>query len=211
MTTSFNLRYVLLELYGIKNNNLKWFESYLQSRQQYIKYDKQNTEMANIICGVPQGSILGPLLFLIYVNDLFKSSEILNPTMFADDTNLFFSNKNIPTLFKTVNEELTHVNEWFKVNKLSLNSSKTKYTFFNKPKISDDIPLKLPMLYINGSEIKREYQLKFLGVILDENMTWKKHIELIENKISKNIGIMYKVKLLLNQNCLKIYIFLIYS
>ena len=69
------------------------------------------------------------------------------------------------------------------------------------------------MLYINGSEIKREYQLKFLGVILDENMTWKKHIELIENKISKNIGIMYKVKLLLNQNCLKIYIyiFLVYS
>ena len=101
------------------------------------------------------------------VNDLFKSSEILNPIMFADDTNLFFSNKNITTLFKTVNEELTHVNEWFKVNKLSLNSSKTKYTFFHKPKISDDIPLKLPMLY-NGSEIKREYQLKFLGVILDE-------------------------------------------
>ena len=98
-------------------------------------------------CPTLQGSILGPLLFLIYVNDLFKSSEILNPIMFADDTNLFFSNKNITTLFKTVNEELTHVNKWFKVNKLSLNSSKTKYTFFHKPNISDDIPLKLPMLY----------------------------------------------------------------
>ena len=106
-TVNHNILITKLELYGIKNNNLKWFESYLQPRQQYIKYDKQNTEMANIICGAPQGSILGPLLFLIYVNDLFKSTEILNPIMFADDTNLFFSNKNITTLFKTVNEENT--------------------------------------------------------------------------------------------------------
>ena len=80
--------------------------------------------MTNIICGVPQGSILGPLLFLIYVNDLYKASTILNPIMFADDTNLFHSHSDIKTLFQIVNKELTNINKWFQANKLSLNAKK---------------------------------------------------------------------------------------
>ena len=156
-----------------------------------------------IRCGVPQGSILGPLLFLLYVNNLYLASNILEPIMFADDTNLFYSHKNIKTLFNTVNLELKKLNEWFKANKLSLNADKTKYTFFHKLSKRDNIPLKLPHLLINDTIIKRENAIKFLGVIIDENLTWKNHITTIENKISKNIGVLYKSKFLLNKTCLK--------
>ena len=185
---------------GIRNENLKCFNSYLSNRKQFISYDEQHTDMANITCGVPQESILGPLLFLIY---LYKSSKILNPIMFADDTNLFFSSYDIKTLFHIVNQELINIHEWFKANKLSINSSKTKYVFFHKPCKADYIPLKLPDLKINNSTIEREYDIKFLGVILDENLTWRKNIYIIENKISKNIGLLYKAKFLLSQKCLK--------
>ena len=192
-----------LKHYGVRNTSLNWFKSYLSSRKQFITYDHENTTIKNITCGVPQGSILGPLLFLLYVNDLYKASDLLNPIMFADDTNLFYSHSNIDTLFKTVNKELNYINEWFKANKLSLNISKTKYTFFHPQRKNDEIPLKLPILQINKTKIDRVECIKFLGVLLDECLTWRKHISCIENKISKNIGILYKSKFLLNQNCLK--------
>ena len=95
-----------LEYYGIRNNSLKWFENYFHKRQQYLYADDITTNLQYIRCGIPQGSILGSLLFLIYVNDLNKSSTKLQPIMFADDTNLFYSHKNINVLFNTVNKEL---------------------------------------------------------------------------------------------------------
>ena len=113
-----------------------------------------------------------------------------------------------------VNNELNKLNGWFKANKLSLNVDKTKYTFFHKLNQRDKIPLKLPNLDLNNSIIKRENAIKFLGIIIDENLTWTNHISTIENKISKNIGILYKAKFLLNQTCLKhiyIYILCIYT
>ena len=201
-----------LENYGVKHTNLKWFRSYLSSRKQVICYEGNKTDYENIICGVPQGSILGPLLFLIYINDLHTSSKVLNSILFADDTNLFYSHQNINTLFETVNKELLHLNEWFKANKLSLNTVKTKYTFFHKHSVADNIPLKLPNLYINKTHIKRERKMKFLGVILDETLTWKSHIDLIQSKVAKSLGILYKAKFLLNQKCLKnIYFSFIHS
>ena len=105
--------------------------------------------------------------------------------------------------YLTLSNELNKLNEWFKTNKLSLNVDKMKYTFFHKLKQRDIIPLKLPNLILNNSSIKRENAIKFLGVIIDENLTWKNHISTIENKISKTIGILYKAKFLLNQTCLK--------
>ena len=143
-----------LEIYGIHGKNLEWFKSYLRNRKQYIQIDEKNkTDFLSVTCGVPQGSILGPLLFLLYVNDLPNNSKILNPIMFADDANLFFSNCNIPVLFATVNSELRKISQWFLANKLSLNVTKTKYSFFHKTSKKDDIPLKLPRLQTNNYSI----------------------------------------------------------
>ena len=144
--------------------------------------------------GVPKGFILKPFLLLLYVNDFQNASKILDPIMFADDTNMFFSNCNIPVLFATINSELSKISQWFLANKLSLNVTKTKYSFFHKTSEKGDIPLKLPRAQINNYNIKIIPSIKFLGVLLDENPSWKDHIKYIEKKISKNMGISYKAR-----------------
>ena len=100
----------------------------------------------------------------------------------------------IKYLLETANLQLERINQWFISNKLLLNVSKTKYSYFSKPSKRDDIPLLLPKLNISNSEIERSECLKFLGVLLDENLCWKEHIKYIENKIAKNIGLLYKAK-----------------
>ena len=126
--------------------------------------------------------------------------------MFVDDTNLFCSHKNIKTLFQIVNSELKLVTEWFLANKLSLLAKKTKYVLFHKVTMCDSLPLQLPAMTLSNIEIKRENSVKFLGVIIDENLTWKNHTEVVEIKISKNIGVLYKASHLLDfKNLLKIY------
>ena len=99
--------------------------------------------------------------------------------MFADDASFFYSHKNINALFLKVNNELHEINQWFVSNKLSFNIKKIKYSFFHKRSKKDDIPL----LKINNYEIKRAESIKSLGVLLDENLTWKPHIKYIKNKI----------------------------
>ena len=164
------------------------------------------TNIETITCGVPQGSILGSLLFLIFVNDLHKVTKYLDPLMFANDINLFCSHKNIKPLFQIVNSKLKLVTEWFLANKLSLNAKKAKYLLFHKVTMCDSLPLQLPAMTFDNIETKRENSVKFLGVIIDENLTWKSHIEVVENKISKNIGILYRASHLLDfKNLLKIY------
>ena len=174
-------------------------------------YNRLKTSTKTINCGVPQGSILGPLLFLLYVNDLCKSSELLKTIMFADDTNLFFSGKDINLLFKSVNRELEHINEWFKANKLSLNITFTNYILFYPKRKEDLIPLKLPELLINSKPITRVKNTKFLGVIIDENITWKNHISTVENKISKNFRYLVQSKTSSKPKMSLRFIFLFYT
>ncbi len=113
-----------LQYYGIRGVPLLWFDSYLTNRKQYVYYNNVSSSKSDIKCGVPQGSILGPLLFLLYINDIVKSSSILQFIIFADDTNLFFSSKNFIDLARTVNAELVKLSDWFCANKLSLNVKK---------------------------------------------------------------------------------------
>ena len=146
-----------MENYGIGGTTLKWFENYLTNRKQYIQISNiKKTDLKDVVCGVPQGSILGPLLFLIYVNDLQYASNLLDPIMFADD-----AEEKIKTFFDIVNIELQKNSQWFISNKLSLNVAKTKYSFFHKPSKKDNILLVLPKLNICNNEIKRSESITF--------------------------------------------------
>ena len=129
-TVDHNILTKKLELYGIKDCNLRWFQSYLSNIKQFVTYGDKQTNIETITCGVRQGSILGPLLFLSFVNNLHTVAKYLDPIMFVDDRNLFCSHKNIKTLFQIVNSELKLVTEWFLANKLSLNAKKKQSMFY---------------------------------------------------------------------------------
>ena len=182
-----------LGYYGIKGKTLKWIKRYLSEQKHSISYsDVSKTSMCNIICSIPQGSILGPLLCLIYVYDLHKGISILKPVMFADNTNMFLSNKDINKLFNDMNVELQKMSIWFKANKLSLNLTKTKWTHFLSKKKRRRIANDVFMLYIDNFEIVRESVTRFLGTFIDKNLIWKYHIEDVCYRVSENIEITHK-------------------
>ena len=191
-TLDHDILFYKLNFYGIRGVILDLFKSYLSNRVQYVTIDGIKSSCKPLECGVPQGSVLGPLLFLLYINDLCNTSNILKYILFADDTSLFLSHKNISKLQTVLNTELIKISKWLYMNKLSLNIGKTQYMVFTKKHVNlDDISIKLA-----GSEIKHETSLKFLGITIDQNLTWKQHINFICNKISKNIGVLSKLRTL---------------
>ena len=132
-----------------------------------------------------------------------NASKILHPIMsYPDDTNFFFLNCNIPIQFATVNSELSKINQWFHANKLSLNVTKTKYSFFHKTSKKNDIPLNLLRLQINNQNVEKTSSIKFLRLLLDENPLQKDHIKYTENKFSKNTRILYKARYYLSRQSL---------
>ena len=119
-----------LYYYGLRGCVMNWFASYLAGRKQLTEFNGSRSMFSDVTCGVPQGSILGPLLFIIYINDLHNSSSILTFLLFADDTNVFVSGKNLKELIININRELTNVDIWFRANKLSSNIEKTNFMLF---------------------------------------------------------------------------------
>jgi len=181
--------------YGIRGIAHKWLSSYLTNRKQCVSYQNSTSPYFSITCGVPQGSILGPFLFLCYINDLPKISKVITPLIFADDTNLFLSGKDPNRLIEILNRELVKVRDWMMINKLSLNTTKTKYILFSKPKSHIHITTELKL---NNEIISRVTSAKFLGIYIDEKLIWNIHISNICKKISKGIGIINKAKKSLN-------------
>ncbi len=171
-------------------------KSYLTNRYQYVEIEDVKSSTLPLTTGVPQGSVLGPLLFLIYINDISMASNLFKFVIYADDTNM---NTNLEIISErcidgdiasTINRELACVSDWLKCNMLSLNVQKSKYMIFHKPQ------KKIPniQLVMNDVNIEQVTHFDFLGLTLNENLNWKNHIDKISNKISRSIGILNKHK-----------------
>ena len=127
-----------LNAYGIRGNMLKWFESYLTNKSQYVVYDGIKSDIYNVTCGVPQGSILGPLLFILNMNDICNVSELLFTILYADDTCVLLSGKDLTKLIIVIHAELKSLSAWFRSNKLTVNTQKTFLMIFHRSRIKYD-------------------------------------------------------------------------
>ena len=173
-----------------------------------VFFNGHASEQRSISCGVPQGSVLGPLLFLIYINDLPNFSDVLKSFLFADDTNIYYEDDNLHDLEFIVNKELKGLHQWLSVNRLVLNISKTNFVIFhpyNQP-LSESITLK-----INKKAITEKTHIKYLGVLIDSTLCWKPHTDNLSKKIARAMGIMYKVRPFVNSHImLNLYYSLVY-
>ena len=178
-----------LSHYGVRGTALDWFKSYLTERRQFVSLNGVDSGLQNVTCGVPQGLLLGPLLFIVYINDFHFSSDELSFTLFADDSSLYYSHKDPQTLLDTVNSELGKITLWIQANKLSLNLKKTNYMFF-----SNTIKVLPGNVIFNNILVDRVTSTKFLGLHIDEQLSWKVHINHLSKTLSKNTGVIYKLK-----------------
>ena len=190
-TVNHNILLAKLEHYGVRGIALEWSKSYLMNRKQDVSVNGSNSSCLNVSSGVPQGLVLGPLLSLIYINDLPQSSSKLDFYLFADDTNIYFEAENLKLLQHTINEELKNVKMWLDINILSLNIDKTKYVIFKSPQhsLSDATNIK-----IGNLSVKNTCNVKFLGVLLDENLLWKYHLTELSKKLARTCGMFFKVR-----------------
>ena len=184
-----------LERYGIRGVPLQFFASYLTNRQQYVQMGNTVSSKQTMTCGIPQGSSLGPVLFLIYINDLPHSSNALTFRIFADDTNVFASARDLKVLEKIVNAELKKVKIWCDVNRLSINFSKTNFMIIKSQKKKDDqVNINIESADGTINVLQRKQKIKYLGVLLDETMSFNHHISYICTRIARNNGIISKLR-----------------
>ena len=192
-----------LELYGISNTSLQWFKSYLSEREQCCYVNNSLSPPAKIPCGVPQGSILGPLLFLIYINDLPNCLEFTTARMFADDTNLTAAGKNVQEIQCKLNSDLSNTKTWLDANKLSLNVAKTEFMLIGTDYRLANLgfPCKIKM---DSLEVKRVNTAKSLGVCIDERLSWESHVDLLAKKVSSAIAGLRQVRPFVNRDTLSL-------
>ena len=150
--------------YGVCGTTYRWFDSYLSNRKQFVSIGNEKSEILLIALGVPQGSVLGPLLFILYINNFYKSSDIFDFHIFANDTNLFSSHKSLLALESEINSNLYHISNWLAANEPSLNTEKTNFIIIHPHWKKTNYPIKM---YINDRSIKREMCIEYLGIFID--------------------------------------------
>ena len=195
-----------LKFYGLNDNAIKLLKNYLSDRNQYVQLGNTKSQLHGISRGIPQGSVMGPLLFNIVINDLNAATKKFDLIMYADDTTLIstletFGNTNRPTeIENNISDEISKITTWLHSNKLKLNASKSKFMiFFKHPRI-------IPKLNIwaNGNQIDEVQEFNFLGITIDQNITWTPHIRKISIKISRVIGVLRKLKHIFPQHILRL-------
>ena len=189
---------VKLNRYGIRSNALNLIKSYLSRRTQYTEVLGEKSDSLTVEYGVPQGSVLGPLLFLLYINDISRASKLGTFIMFADDTNIFVEGQTVAEAYAKGNELLRLVQRYMLLNKLHINMSKCCYIHF-KPKTSSCDPFNSNSsndiaLYIDQFPIKKVSETKFLGVIIDEHLSWESHITALRRKLNYASATLYRIR-----------------
>ena len=191
--------------YGLWGPIYKLLKSYLSDRSKSLYINGQLSDSLPIKTGIPQGSVLGPLLFLAYVNDMPLSLDSKSIIMYADDTTLFSSHKNVNTLITELSCKLNIVDRWLKSNFLSLNINKTSYTIISYKNITEDISLSL-----NNQLLTRLNSFTFLGIIIDQKLTFREHVAHVCRKIAKTQGVMLRLNYLPSSILHVLYYSLIY-
>ena len=191
-----------LEDYGIRGLVLDFLKSYLTNRKQYINANSSNSDYFEISYGVPQGSVLGPLFFNIYANEISKLELNLDVVQYADDTVLMCSGTDLNELVTKANNALQMFYSWCCFNKLALNVNKTQYILFSPAQSPFE-----PIITINGVPLERVAEYKYLGVIIDENLKFKSHINKIKTKLSQLCGITFKLTKFLTLDAAKTFYF----
>ena len=181
-----------LYLYGVIGNAYELLSSYLDNRTQRCAVNGVISNTCTLTCGIPQGTILGPLLFLLYINDLPNCLSNSKPRMYADDTHLTYADNDICSIETSLNQDLSNINRWLIANKLTLNMTKTEFMLIGSRQKLNSLSA-FPVLEINGTQLNRVNFTKSLGVLIDENLTWSNHINAITKKISSGIGSIKRI------------------
>ena len=194
-----------LEHYGVRGVGLSLFSSFLHDRSQYVSINNSISCKQNISCGVPQGSVLGPFLFTLYINNIASISST-NPRLFVDDTCLVLNDKKLENLQTKIRTEVTKISKWLIANKLKLNLSKSNVMIID--------PIKLKYLKNSCSDFTKLANIdmenvnlgKYLGITLDKDLSFKFHINNLITKLSRSVGILAKARpFLTNSTILKLY------